>query len=93
MVRYRVEYQADGWQAPSPTRKSIAEWQVVSHDLGDGLRLYVVLDRWPWHTLRVTAARIETAYTDPWGRQRYKAVKVLSIRQLELVEVRASPPR
>jgi hypothetical protein len=88
-MSYRVAYRADGWAAAA---EGVPEWrQVVTHDLGDGTTLVVVVVRSVNEgRLRVAQARIEQPYitrTAGWKRPTIRRLRPLDVELVEAVDV------
>jgi hypothetical protein len=92
---YRVEYAADAWKPSAPEHRGAGMWQVVTHELTDGCRLYVELARYPGQTAEpdVRLACIEAPWTDRWGARRWRRVQLLREDNLKLVENRPAGRR
>ena len=70
---YHVAVRADGWETVLADRYRMhRQHLVVQLDLG--LRLIVELERTPDSLVRVTAARLESAYLDRWGQTIYRTI-------------------
>ncbi len=87
-MKYGIVYDARKWipQFAVMSHRCVGEWQVIEQDLGNGLRLYVELCRFPETPLRVAVARIDGPFVTSSGATRRHTVKFLQPDDLELIE-------